>query len=267
MTRRPGSDPDLLVSSVDRDTWQGMANARVPSAFPIDRYRIPDPQRRPLVVPSSLAPTNGIIHAESFYAAFGSTFPAFPEGMTSAVALVGACASSGLVVPDGWTVLESGGPYGVGSIINEWAVLSIDNPTGAEQRDWTFADIAAGPYRGVASVVAYFTGGTPGGGSWSALVGPKCSNLSDAYPTEVPDGAKAWVQFGITTAVYNLGGYGAPANCDRDQGLAAHFFCSPMRGPFTVMPHDPMPPGDLIDWEGIGAYGLPNSVSFAAVWA
>lgn len=276
MTRRPGSDPDLLVSSVDRDTWQGMANARVPSAFPIDRFRVPDPQRRP---PAALISDPS--QWTQYYRAVGissgappSPWNALADGWVSGdrthenlagknvLWLLAASAVADMNVGSGWTVIGEGR-------LNNLCWLVAHAPWSASL-DTVVTSTPSGNYGAIRSrlIVADVAGGWnveekarragPGGTNNLTLVQPtgryrfQIIFASSAY-------AHNWVigpptRFGVMC----MGNLSAACNTwppAPDSGW----------GPIDSAYEAVCDEGDY-SHSSIGAYGTPTSVTFNANW-
>lgn len=299
MTRRPGSDPDLLVSSVDRDTWQGMANARVPSAFPIDRFRIPDPQRRP---PEALRLLPDEIVRLSLYngavtAAGGSKTVTLLAGDAAAVVLWGSPLAS-ITLPTGWTVMESfDTTLGFGS--SKYLIASITN---APAGDHTFTYSRVGGVSGSLSVtlvghILRRGGGGSVSGAWHHIHGPHRINLrSFSFQTPDPSWAIMW-QDSVCSAIYTglqdlpYAPPGTTAGFSGGEGAMASSYEWPRW-------ESPTPAGKPYQWRdiedfkagaymqppaigtayaagganriyafgSIGAYGVPGSVALAFGW-
>lgn len=265
---------DQLVSQ--RNMMQGMAQARVPAAYPVPRVRLP----RMLgglkgSPPTSTPPSMMYTYAAKGTGLAGAELPVFPEGMTSAVALAACSGASDLVLPAGWDVILDCGPTGVpsgGGRIERTYVLSITNPTGAEGREvhMTEASITSG-WGATTFIGAYCTGGS--GGSWQAIDGGGISGAvvidgtwyGKASPTD-PGAADVWVQMGVTQNVYipNENGsswYGSMLTDGNSLGVGYYLWPNADGAPMVAAPWT----ADLF-WGLIGIYGAPNSRSVAAVW-
>jgi hypothetical protein len=205
------------------------------------------------------------------------TVPAFPTGMTSAVGLVVTAASNTINLPAGWTLLGStqvlgatGGGGGT-SNIRRCIAVSIDNPTGLEDRTFTLGALIGDPYNGGGYAMAYFTGGKPGG-TWIANKGEELSHTSQGrFPpvTTTDGGPNLWWQAGVITAIYTS--FSAPP------GVAGSHngFVEPWIYPTsasgetfrsTFLNARPYFWPDFIDTNNIGAYGSPCSTSWGFKW-
>jgi hypothetical protein len=192
---------------------------------------------------------------------------AFPTDMTHALVLVGGMNCTDITPPAGWTELAGGGPYGAGDvsggIIAQWSLMHTTDPTAST----TFTFPTATPLSGTAQFAslarAYFTGGSTGG-TWTVTAGTHTSNSTAAYATGVDASAAAWAQFVLLTGVYTWvdnGGFHA------GQGkMTSARYPAQVSGGVTISGETPRPDGTLIDWAGIGAYGKPNSLTFAVTW-
>lgn len=272
MTRRPASDPDLLVSSVDRDTWQGMANARVPSAFPIDRYRMPDPQRRP---PISLnTPPIGLRTWQNSQTTTAQVGPWTrylgdpPAGCSGGVAILATQDWDTITIPSGWDVMASG----TNGTLRYRVIVAT---SGTFDTEVIYSD-HNGRYSSAAQAGMYLIGHR--GGSWDVSAGTPVSVGSWQNFADVGD-APIWAQLGAIAGLYTVGSIPALVKRTSNNTCGASVCPHPPGVSNSITPTDfdlaamttamasPKTPGvDIWDYNNIGAAGLPYSVCFAATW-
>lgn len=243
----------------DGNCWQGSSSSPIPTL-------------------ESSFPTAVTTTRATFNGSGGSvTLPAFPTGMTSAVALIALATHTTINAPAGWNVLGTtqvwDGSTGLinDSQIRRCIVVALDNPTGLESRTFTFANAVADNYNGAGYVTAYFTGG-PTGGTWTAAKGQEFLGSSQARftPIVTTDGVpNLWWQVGVSTAVYTY--FSAPPGVEG----GGNGFIEPWLYPtsasgeafrtnfLNAKPYD-LP--DIIDTDNIGAYGRPCSTSWGLKW-
>lgn len=275
--RRPAVGPDLGVSTEDRDTWLGMANARVPSAFPIERDRIPDPFYRastPPSGPTSSPPTGVYLYDIDANGTIG-TLPVTPEGTTSAVVFVCNIGGASMEGMDGWTELFTGNA-GLPSSLHlplEYAVRKIDGPpTGAEGRVFEFPRIykSGDPgfqyHRYIRGIAAYFYGGS--GGTWNLSQGNIVQALPSTRPAHaffasVPSDGRPFYQFGALRDVYQYTNT-APPGVQVRGGPAGRYNYPAMGAPgeFQTFPNRTHYGGDVFKAAFIdsGTYGGDDQV-------
>jgi hypothetical protein len=239
----------------------GHVGGRVASAQPVrDRRTIGATGATPATPPTGILP----VAARGTDLA-GATLPAFPEGMTSAVAIAACSGASDLILPAGWDVILDCGPTGApsgGGRIEQTYILAITNPTGTEGRDvhMDAGSITSG-WGATVFAGAYFTGGT--GGHWSAVEGAVYTGSAIASPAEIPPGTPAWVQFGAIHNVYTPA-YEWYSEMAHGTGPGTGFYLWPATDG-AVMPEVPWT--DDLTWGTIGTYGDPHSNSLAAIWS
>jgi hypothetical protein len=205
------------------------------------------------------------------------TLPAFPVGMTSAVAVIATAAATTINVPAGWSLLGStqvlgatggGGPT---SNIRRCIAVAIDNPTGIESKTFTLSNLVGDSYNGGAYATAYFTGGKPGG-MWIANKGEEISHSSQGrFPpvTIVDGGPNLWWQAGIITAIYTSF-VAPPGVLGSSNGFVEPWIypnsASGENFRSTFLNARPYFWPDFIDTNSIGAYGSPCSTSWGFKW-
>jgi hypothetical protein len=216
-------------------------------------------------------PTATVVTSIAASGATTTTAPAGAVGTTSALLFVCCVGGKNMTVPAGWTVLANGDD-GATSYFNsslEWWVLAIDTYDGTEGRTFTFPDPApSGIHAYVRGFVAHFSGGI--GGHWAVAIGEKKINQALATMTTPPSGSGPYIQFGGLTGVYASAT--GPAGTDIAKGPAGHYLI-PANGTYTgtaftddFVTRTPYTVSDTVTWGTLGAYGPPNSVSFAARW-
>lgn len=205
--------------------------------------------------------------------------PAFPVGMTSAVALVATMRYGEIALPAGWTLLGTTMvgtsptvPGGSGQIRKAYAV-AINNPTGTESLRFNFSNEIGDSYNMKSYSYAYFVGGQTNG-SWQAIKGPEYINTTYGGFATIPSTAfpKLWWQTGIVTAVYTSWVTTALDHSGGQNGFM-ETWTTPAAGSASgenfrtrYLAGHPATASDYIDTDGIGAYGQPNSTSWGFLW-
>lgn len=256
MTDRRSLQADAARASRAFQFVPGHVGGRVASAQPVKRRSTiggiaKAPGGAPTAVVSHLAeatsPSSNLV-----------TLPAPPTGVTSAVALV-LSGSGSMTLPAGWGSIATGSHETIG----RYHLATTTDPT---DRTFTLGSVSAWAY-----AVAYFTGGRDG--AWSAIVGPTVSGTSIAYFTNVPapSADAPWVQIVGITGIWTEGS--VPANVETSpNGAAAGAAICPggsLSGAAfaTAMNSYALTSSDAWDYENLGTYGPPHSISFAAVWS
>lgn len=261
MTNRRSLQTNMQRISRAQQFVPGHVGGRVASAQPVRERRKVGAMAQPIGDPPTTIYT-GILDNGGVQTITASAFPA---NMTHALILVGAVNCDGFTAPTGWTELAGGGPHGAGDvsggIIAQWSLLHTTDLTATRSFAFPTYHPLSGSSQSMALVSAYFTGGT--GGSWSVTQGTHTTNTSSAYATGVGT-ASAWAQMCLLTGVYTWGDKGG---FTAGQGPTTSACYPTSAGALSMAGQTPRPDGTLIDWNGIGAYGKPNSLTFAVTWA
>lgn len=248
--------PDQAAAVVRRNTWQGMAQGRVPAAYPVPRVRLSRMlgglKGTPPAIPEATV---------DYFTIDGNTVPAIVEG-TSVVALMCSRGYPGFTTPAGWRVLDSGLTgadldWGI-----NWVLAVIDNADGTEGT--TFTPTGSGHALSSLYVTGYVvTGRTTG--TWEHITGPGyvgSVGVAGQFTAQAPSGSwENWWQMNAVAAVYTTDPHDPPPGLgpmsgrllgSRNNVESDAFGSTPWSGTWY--------------WSTIGAYGPSASQAFAVGW-
>lgn len=248
----------------------GHVGGRVASAQPLGRRRTIGAVQGPPGTP----PTAATLGRRQKVDGQTVSIDAPPVGTTMATVWVASVGGKGLTSPSGWTVLANGdhGTANGNTTSMEWWLLGTTSATGTEQTTFTFATDAnpAGNHY-VVAVWAYYSGTGSGGGAFTATQGPTYSSSNTGAFTSPPVGAALCWQVIGATAVY--GSMSVPSGVGYEDGPVGAAY-RPNIGTYSGAsflsafgPSAALDEGDAVTWSYIGAYGVPNSISFAVTWS
>lgn len=205
--------------------------------------------------------------------------PATPVGTTSAIALVGTMRYGTIQLPSGWTLLgetmvgTGAGTAGGSGYIRKAYAVAINEVVGTESLRFNFSNELGDTYNMKCYSYAYFSGGSKG--TWNAVKGPEYTATSYAGFADVPllTPPRLWWQTGIATGLYN----NISSDVTSDHTILNNGFMEVYTKPAIgsasgegfrtrYLTGFPATSSNYTDYDNIGAYGQPNSTSWAFYW-
>lgn len=265
MTNRRSLQTNMQRISRAQQFVPGHVGGRVASAQPVrERNKVGAVAAAPIAPPSGAVVLGGFgLFQDSF------TLSAAPAGSNTASILIGAFSSiwsvpggaaamDNLVVPDGWSVLDTG----TWNVEVTWWLLTTDSPETAGL-NFTWSDDGGSQVQ-VAWAATYLSG-TAGVGTWGVTLGTANYGSPSSTPTQPPEGAVVWQQMGLISSVW-VGADGKTLDVIPGSGSGQYItlYSYPGFGTYgTTAFQDEWingaPTSDQLTWSSLGVFGQPGS--------
>lgn len=256
MTDRRSMQADAARSSRAFQFVPGHVGGRVASAQPVRRRRtVGGLTKPPGVTPATVAISTGL----------GASATVAPADVTAAaIMFLHAGYDATATPPAGFTRIDADtfGPASTPVGPLTWQVVTAGPVAEGTVPTFTLGGAVGGWSQVEEWVVVYFIGGT--GGSLSVERGPHYPSTSYAeFNDAPPSGAESWIYLGALKGVYNnpTTNVSGLTNSNGLIGIYAYPGVGSHAAPATTLPSSA-----YLDWDSLGAYGIPGSQALCLGW-